>query len=110
MINPNENFQNLPKYIQISELLIRDIGSGRLIDGERLPPERVLASALNVTVTTLRKSLKVLRAKGMLKQIQGSGNYVCHGAKDDSVYAMFNTLLKELCFYYNEKFFIYFFI
>ena len=95
MINPNENFQNLPKYIQISELLIRDIGSGRLIDGERLPPERELASTLNVTVTTLRKSLKVLREKGMLKQIQGSGNYVCHGAKDDSVYAMFRLELLD---------------
>ena len=95
MINPNENFQSLPKYIQISELLIRDIGSGRLIDGERLPPERVLASTLNVTVTTLRKSLKVLREKGMLKQIQGSGNYVCHGAKDDSVYAMFRLELLD---------------
>jgi len=64
MITSNENFYNLPKYIQISELLIRDIVSGRLIDGERLPPERVLASTLNVTVTTLRKSLKVIAKKG----------------------------------------------
>ncbi|MGY9053646.1 MAG: GntR family transcriptional regulator, partial [Rhodobacterales bacterium] len=31
----------LPKYIQISELLIRDIGAGRLMDGERLLPERI---------------------------------------------------------------------
>ncbi|MEC9403613.1 MAG: GntR family transcriptional regulator, partial [Pseudomonadota bacterium] len=30
----------LPLYVQISELLIRDIAAGRLIDGERLPPER----------------------------------------------------------------------
>ena len=81
--------------IQISELLIRDIVSGRLIDGERLPPERVLASTLNVTVTTLRKSLKVIAKKGMIKQIQGSGNYVCHGVKDDSVYAMFRLELLD---------------
>ena len=95
MITSNENFYNLPKYIQISELLIRDIVSGRLIDGERLPPERVLASTLNVTVTTLRKSLKVIAKKGMIKQIQGSGNYVCHGVKDDSVYAMFRLELLK---------------
>ena len=55
MNTSNQNFHNLPKYIQISELLILDIGSGRLIYGERLPPERVLAKTLNVTVTTLRK-------------------------------------------------------
>ena len=72
MNTSNQNFHNLPKYIQISELLIRDIGSGRLIDGERLPPERVLAKTLNVTVTTLRKSLKVLVEKGMLNQVHGS--------------------------------------
>ncbi len=95
MNTSNQNFHNLPKYIQISELLIRDIGSGRLIDGERLPPERVLAKTLNVTVTTLRKSLKVLVEKGMLKQVHGSGNYVCHGAKDDSVYAMFRLELLK---------------
>ena len=95
MNTSNKNFYDLPKYMQISELLIRDIGSGRLIDGERLPPERVLANTLNVTVTTLRKSLKVLAEKGMLKQVQGSGNYVCHGAKDDSVYAMFRLELLK---------------
>ena len=35
----------LPLYVQISELLIRDIAAGRLIDGERLPPERDMAEA-----------------------------------------------------------------
>ena len=30
----------LPLYQQISELLIRDIAAGRLIDGEKLKPER----------------------------------------------------------------------
>jgi len=50
---------------------------------------------LNVTVTTLRKSLKVLVEKGMLNQVHGSGNYVCHGAKDDSVYAMFRLELLK---------------
>jgi GntR family transcriptional regulator len=83
----------LPKYIQISELLIRDIGAGRLMDGERLLPERILAKSLNTTVTTLRKSLKELVKKGMLEQIQGSGNYIRHGGSDNSVYAMFRLEL-----------------
>ena len=85
----------LPIYIQIAELLIRDIAAGRLMDGERLPPERVLAKSLNTTVTTLRKSLKELAHKGMLEQIQGSGNYVRYGGKDDSVYAMFRLELPS---------------
>jgi GntR family transcriptional regulator len=78
----------LPIYVQIAELLIRDIAAGRLIDGERLPPERDLARTLNVSVGTLRKALAELEKKGMLDRIQGSGNYVRDGGTQSSVYAM----------------------
>lgn len=87
--NPNA----LPIYVQIAELLIRDIAAGRLIDGERLPPEREMAADLNVSVTTLRKSLAELENKGMLERIQGSGNYVRDTGTEASVYAMFRLEL-----------------
>lgn len=79
---------SLPLYQQISELLIRDIAAGRLIDGERLPPERDMAANLGIAVGTLRQALKDLTAKGMLDRIQGSGNYVRAKADPDSVYAL----------------------
>ncbi len=79
---------SLPLYQQISELLIRDIASGRLIDGERLPPEREMASSLGIAVGTLRQALKDLTAKGMLDRVQGSGNYVRARPNPDSVYAL----------------------
>ena len=34
----------LPLYLQVAELVVRDIAAGRLIDGERLPPEREMAA------------------------------------------------------------------
>ncbi len=83
----------LPMYAQISELLIRDIMSGRLMDGERLPPERDMAEDLHISVGTLRKALAVLVEKKMLERVQGSGNYVRHGGARDSVYAMFRLEL-----------------
>ncbi|WP_170439852.1 GntR family transcriptional regulator [Ruegeria arenilitoris] len=89
--NPNA----LPIYVQIAELLIRDIAAGRLIDGERLPPERDMAAQLNVSVGTLRKSLAELEKKGMLERIQGSGNYVRETGTQNSVYAMFRLELPE---------------
>ncbi len=89
--NPNA----LPIYVQISELLIRDIAAGRLIDGERLPPERDMASNLSVSVGTLRKSLAELEKKGMLERIQGSGNYIRETGTQNSVYAMFRLELPE---------------
>lgn len=80
---------SLPLYQQIAELLIRDIAAGRLIDGERLPPEREMAANLGIAVGTLRQALKSLTEKGLLARVQGSGNYVQAKADAPSVYALF---------------------
>lgn len=84
-----EHHGSLPKHLQISELLIREVVAGRLADGARLPPERDMAADLNVSVGTLRRALERMTELGMLNRIQGSGNYICR--KDDaaSVYAFF---------------------
>ena len=50
----------LPIYLRIAEGLTRYIAAGRLGVGERLPPERAMAADLGVTVSTLRKALRVL--------------------------------------------------
>jgi len=77
----------LPKYVAISEMLIREIAAGHLADGARLPPERDMAEDLAISVGTLRKALAELEGKGLLDRVQGSGNYVRHRADVDSVYA-----------------------
>mgnify|MGYP002628256168 CR=1 FL=1 len=79
---------SLPLYQQISELLIRDIAAGRLIDGEKLPPERDMAADLGIAVGTLRQALKDMTAKGLLERVQGSGNYIRAKADPASVYAL----------------------
>ena len=86
---------SLPLYVEIAELLIRDIAAGRYLDGERLPPERELAHSLGTTVTTLRKSLILLDEKRLLKRVQGSGNYVQTHADVESVYAFFRVELLQ---------------
>jgi GntR family transcriptional regulator len=83
----------LPLYQQVAELLIRDIAAGRLADGERLPPERDMASTLGVAVGTLRQALGLLTEKKLVERIHGSGNYVRHGADADSVYSLFRLEL-----------------
>lgn len=65
------------------------------MDGERLPPEREMAQGLGTSVGTLRKSLAILEQKGMLDRLQGSGNYIRHGADAASVYGMFRLELPE---------------
>lgn len=66
----------LPVFIQISELLTREITAGLYGAGDRLPPEATLATKLGVAVGTLRKALLELERRGMLERKQGSGTYV----------------------------------
>lgn len=79
----------LPIYLQICEVMIREIAAGRLLDGQRLPPERALAQTHGTTVRTLRKALAELEKKGLLERRQGSGNYIRAGQQVSSVYSMF---------------------
>ncbi|WP_299292833.1 GntR family transcriptional regulator [uncultured Tateyamaria sp.] len=95
MTSPRQSPQSLPIYVQIAELLTRDIVAGRLIDGERLPPERDMAAELGVSVGTLRKSLRDMGEKGLIESVQGSGNYVRAGGDTGTVYAMFRLELLE---------------
>ncbi|MCP4380561.1 MAG: GntR family transcriptional regulator [Hyphomicrobiales bacterium] len=94
MYERSDNPTALPIYIQISEVLIREIAAGRLVDGERLPPERVLARRHGTTVRTLRKALAVLEKKEFLDRRQGSGNYVRSSSRIESVYSMFRLELR----------------
>ncbi|MEM9233193.1 MAG: GntR family transcriptional regulator [Pseudomonadota bacterium] len=85
--------QSLPKSVQVSEMLIREIKSGRLADGDRLPTERQMARDLGIAVGTLRKALAVLDDRGLLKRIQGSGNYIQAQEDIESVYSFFHLEL-----------------
>jgi GntR family transcriptional regulator len=76
-------------HVQISEMMIRDIAAGRLVHGQKLPPERQMAQAHGTTVRTLRKALAELEAQDLLERRQGSGNYIRAGITARSVYSMF---------------------
>ncbi len=85
--------RSLPRNIQISERLIREITSGLLPDGARLPSERQMAEDYGVAVGTLRKALSVLEGKGLLERVQGSGNYIRRKGKVSSIYSHFHLEL-----------------
>lgn len=88
-----ETLARVPLASQITEMLVREIKTGMLPDGERLPPERAMAERLNISVGTLRKALKDLESRGLLTRVQGSGNYVNNSLDEDNVYALFRLEL-----------------
>ncbi|MEM7241069.1 MAG: GntR family transcriptional regulator [Pseudomonadota bacterium] len=84
---------NLPLHVQVSEMLIREIRAGILLDGEKLAPERKLAEELGIAVGTLRKALADLATKGFLDRVQGSGNYIRDNTDGENIYAFFHLEL-----------------
>lgn len=91
--NYPETLGRVPLVSQITEMLVREIKTGILPDGERLPPERAMAERLNISVGTLRKALKALESRGLLTRVQGSGNYVNNALDEDNIYALFRLEL-----------------
>jgi len=85
--------QPLPVYLQIAELLARQIKAGYWREGERMPTEAELAHTLNVAVGTLRKSLALMAEQGILERIQGSGTYVKQSSGGKPIYELFRLEL-----------------
>jgi DNA-binding transcriptional MocR family regulator len=65
-----------PKYLAIAEALLADVQSGRLKPGYRLPPQRQLAKALGVDLTTVTRAFNEARKNGLIEANTGRGSYV----------------------------------
>jgi DNA-binding transcriptional MocR family regulator len=65
-----------PAYLQVVEALARDIRAGRLRPGDRLPPQRDLASSLGVTVGTVTRAYQLAARRGLVGGEIGRGTYV----------------------------------
>jgi GntR family transcriptional regulator len=65
-----------PKYIQLVDIIRRDILSGNIKRGERLPSEHELMDKYGVSSTTVRKCVDILRHHGLIRRIQGVGTFV----------------------------------
>jgi DNA-binding GntR family transcriptional regulator len=88
--------QPLPRFLQISEMLGREILAGHWRAGERIPTEPVLAASLGVAVGTLRKAVAELEQRGMLERRQGSGTYVrARAGRVKNIYEFFRLELLQ---------------
>ncbi|MFM9499372.1 GntR family transcriptional regulator [Streptomyces galilaeus] len=67
-----------PRHHDIADDLRRQITTGRIKPGERLPSESGLAGQYQVSTATLRSALAVLQGEGLVEKIHGKGNFVRH--------------------------------
>jgi len=76
----------LPIYRQVIYLIKLEILSGRLSDGDQLPPIRELAKILKLNPNTVAKAYYTLEEEGFTESKRGSGNWVNYKkAKLDSL-------------------------
>ncbi len=65
-----------PIYEALANAVGRDISSGRLQPGDRLPPQRELADALGVTVPTVTRAYSLAARRGWVGGEVGRGTFV----------------------------------
>ena len=63
-------------YVQVAEHIAARIEAGELEPGTRLPPERDVAAEYGVAYNTVRKSMEILRDRGLIVTMQGRGTFV----------------------------------
>ena len=65
-----------PVYLALAAALERDIASGALPPGTRLPPQRELADFLDVNFTTVTRAYDLCREKHLIYGVTGRGTFV----------------------------------
>ena len=76
MWHPQIDSNKGPTYRQVVDALADDIRAGRLRPGDRLPPQRDLASSIGVTVGTVTRAYQLAARQGLVGGEIGRGTYV----------------------------------
>ena len=70
-----------PKYIQVADILRREIAEGIFRDGDKLTTEEELRFRFGVSRQTVRQAIAQLEDDGLVDRRRGSGTYVRHGPR-----------------------------
>ncbi|PYG32313.1 PLP-dependent aminotransferase family protein [Pelagimonas varians] len=66
----------MPRYIEIAEAIKSDIDRGALRPGDRLPPQRALAQALDLDFSTISRAYSEATRRGYAESFVGRGTFV----------------------------------
>jgi len=73
---PDLSRNDKPRYLAIAEAIADDIKAGRLASGDRLPPQRRLASRLGLDFTTVARGYVEAQKRGLIASTVGQGTVV----------------------------------
>lgn len=89
MLNPSSP---LPLYQQLAEQLRRDIESGGLPPGARLPSELELAERHHIGRPTVRQATELLVQRGLIERRRGAGTFVRQEPRRVDLFSLGGTL------------------
>jgi DNA-binding transcriptional regulator YhcF (GntR family) len=67
---------HVPVYLQIAQLLRQAIMSGHWVTGDMLPSENALTGMYEVSPSSVRAAVRVLREEGLVETRRGAGTFV----------------------------------
>lgn len=84
----------LPKYIQLKNFMKDEILSGRILPGEQIYSENILAQKFSMSRHTVRKAISDLINEGWLFSDHGRGTF-CTDKRDMSTHAVMDEYLPD---------------
>lgn len=82
-----------PLFEQIATSIRRAIAEGELVEGDRLPPARALASSFDVNMHTVLRAYGELKNEGLIDMRRGRGSVIKGG---DRPLKLLRQLVSEL--------------
>jgi GntR family transcriptional repressor for pyruvate dehydrogenase complex len=83
------------RYEQVAEQIQKLIAQGLLKSGDRLPPERELATRFGVARSSIRDAVRTLEVMGILEPRQGAGTVVRDLSADSLVVPLATVLVRK---------------
>ncbi|MEO9682894.1 MAG: PLP-dependent aminotransferase family protein [Tateyamaria sp.] len=71
-----------PVYLSIADAIARDMETGQLQSGDRLPPQRKLAAGLGLDFTTVSRAYTEAARRGLVESQVGRGTFIRGAQKD----------------------------
>ncbi|MFD9035989.1 GntR family transcriptional regulator [Streptomyces sp. NPDC059567] len=73
---PLDPYSATPLYIQLAEIISKQIAAGTLAPDRPIPSENRLAEEYGVARLTARRATQELRERGLVITVRGKGSYV----------------------------------
>ncbi|MFE0032294.1 GntR family transcriptional regulator [[Kitasatospora] papulosa] len=76
-----------PPYVQVADYLRRQIQSGELGPGDKVPSSRELQGKFGLASATVQNAFRLLKSEGLIYSVQGRGSFIRRPAPESDAAA-----------------------